>query len=295
MSCDERFCEFFGKSFSYYSPQGDHANNLKRHLKAKHPLQHQLVEEADVEVNPVLKKQKIDESKIIKTTKQPLLTSVYGPATKIQRTIIIRMDLETFERACVEMVTTNGCPFRLMNAEGFRKIISPIAKALGTTMDRNKVRDKVLKEYRVATEKLKILMRNSLLFIKLDLATRLETSFLGINVQFYSNGRLRNYTLKVMELSEPTLSAELLTSNLESVLTEVGIPATNLLSITTDNGGNLLKASLLSTQQEPSSDESDCDEDEASDEDEISGQESCEETESQATDDEPEDEVLLVL
>ncbi|CAG7727624.1 unnamed protein product [Allacma fusca] len=92
----------------------------------------------------------------------------------------------------------------------------------------------------------------------MDIATRLNRSFIGINVQFYKEGRFRLYTLAVKELHK-SHTAETILEYLENTIKEYGIHREQVYSATVDNGSNFLCAlrvcSEISDEVEDGSDE----------------------------------------
>lgn len=223
---------------------------MKKHLLSCHPVVHEKVQAADAEIIPTASKRRAELEPAQNTKRQVSIVEAFGLPKTMQKTITITMDAKTFERACVKMVTVDGCPFRLMDGAGFRDISNPITAALGMKMDRKSVVQKIMEIHETAVKSTKVLLNQKLIFIKLDIATRMERTFLGINAQFEHNCAVKVVTLKILELNESVLSAELLRDKLESVLAEFQIPAWRVVSITTDNGSNVLKiAHLMKTQQ----------------------------------------------
>lgn len=236
-----------------------HATNLKKHLKAAHGDVYKQVQEIDSEIIPNPGKRKANEKPAEdKQPKQSLLTDFVTARSTTVKSIPINMDAQTFERACVSMVTTGGCPFRLMSDPGFRVITDPIKKALNIKMDRLTIKEKVMAVYDEEAASLKNLLKNKLIYLKLDLATRIDRSFLGVNVQFEHEGNMKLFTLQVLDIGSRSTDAATLTEIVREILNKFQIENTNILSITTDNGSNVVKiAELLSTNQEPPSDSDD--------------------------------------
>ncbi|XP_073841362.1 uncharacterized protein [Musca autumnalis] len=83
-------------------------------------------------------------------------------------------------------------------------------------------------------------LKGILFSLKMDVATRLDLSMLGINVQYIKHGKIVVKTLAIKELRSSHTSEYLKTVILD-VLKEFDVDIRNILTITTDNGSNMLK------------------------------------------------------
>ena len=229
-------------------------------------MQHERVVSIDAE--RITKGKRSSESADPVPKKQATIMEAFGQPSNVSRTISIQMDVRTFEESCIKMITHAGCAFRIVESPGFSSIINPIKRALGISMDKNVIRDKIMTKYAAVATELRTMLENKLVFIKLDIATRMERTFLGVNVQFCHHSAIKIYTLKVLELSDGATDSATLTTKLSSILEEFGIPPTRVISITSDNGANVLKiAKLLTANEEPAMDDDEVDD--ISDEDDV--------------------------
>lgn len=89
---------------------------------------------------------------------------------------------------CIEMVTVNGRPLRIMEDSGFRKIVDPIFRSFGFTMNTDVVRDHICNRASLVHKAITDQLKNKFFCIKMDTATRLGRTILGINVQFIHEG-----------------------------------------------------------------------------------------------------------
>jgi len=99
------------------------------------------------------------------------------------------------------MVTVNGRPLSIVNDSGFKKIINPILESFGNkfSIDQRYVRKNVIETANLVVSDFK----NRILSLKIDGATRLDKSILGINVQFISDESTHVVkTLAMIELTE---------------------------------------------------------------------------------------------
>lgn len=213
---------------------GSHsAFNLERHVKRCHP---------EKEAN--LKHKQTDDT-AAPSAKTSRITDFYDCSVR-PTTVSLAIDEKTLMNACVEMVTKNGRPFALINDSGFRKIIDPILKALksNVAITPDSVQLKVQSLANSIKSQISSEIKNKLISLKIDSATRFDRSILGINIQYIKNKSICIKTLAMKELKQSHTGEYIKTITL-SVLNEFGITPEQVYSITTDNGANMLKAVQL--------------------------------------------------
>lgn len=225
---------------------GSHSSNLERHLERKHP----------------------DEFKKLKKIKENRPAAPLS-ATKVHSALLkdnlkvdtffkselpkVSTSLAELKSACVEMVTVNGRPFTAIDDSGFRKILDPILNAVNSL---NRTKDtisaaniKSLIPTKCEEFKNQIIEETTgiMISLKVDAATRLHRSFLGINIQFLKLGKIEIRTLAVRELKERH-TAIYLKRVIKDVLDEYSINLNQIYTITSDNGANMVKCvDLLET------------------------------------------------
>lgn len=189
---------------------GNCQSNLLNHFKARHKLEFKNV----INVTP-------DES------------------TAVQR---LKLVLH-----CVELVAINSQPFSLLSCSGFRGAVQKQLnefKLAGCNLDLsdhhvNENKDKVIEVAMNIKQQVKAEMEGKIISLMVDGATRNGRSIFGINAQYKIGGRLKLVTLSMKELNEAH-TAEYLSSILLQVLGEFEIDLSQVISITTDNGSNML-------------------------------------------------------
>lgn len=148
---------------------------------------------------------------------------------------------------CVERVTINKEPFTSLLKSGFMKIIAnklqKFEKAgFGITFDRNL---NVIKEHLHATAgkirgKLKIEMKGRLISISADIVTKNHRSYLGIYAQYILNNEIVVRCIGMEELHE-SHTGFYLSEVIRKCLKKYDIDVSQIISITTDNGRNMIK------------------------------------------------------
>lgn len=112
------------------------------------------------------------------------------------------------ENNCVELVTVNGRPFSILNDSGFQKIINPIKCAIEDkykqkfSISSESIQKKISEEATKIRKKISEEIRNNLILTKVDAVTRVDRSFLGVNIQYIKNAKIILRTLALKELKE---------------------------------------------------------------------------------------------
>jgi hypothetical protein len=153
------------------------------------------------------------------------------------------MDEETLIEACINLVAVHGRPFEMMEDEGFQMIVDPIIKAIDKNSAINSKNVKVLTTTYAEQRRKEIstLLRGKLVSVKFDCCTRLDRSILGLNVQYIENGKLTLRTLGMSEIYERHTGQNIKDKVIE-ILASYEIKREQILSITTDNGSNMITA-----------------------------------------------------
>ncbi|KAH7965678.1 hypothetical protein HPB49_009735 [Dermacentor silvarum] len=164
---------------------GDHGGNLERHLQRRHKEVYDslLADKArstkrvvsdEVEGCPAVKLRQVD------------IQSMFQPTSS--KCVLLEITEDSIMNSCVELVTRNGRPFRLIDDSGFRKIIDPVRRSvlsepslqrLLRTRSRNKPNER---------QEISQTLRKRMFSLKIDCASRLHRTLLGVNVQYAENG-----------------------------------------------------------------------------------------------------------
>lgn len=218
---------------------GMHTGNLQIHLKRKHPdiLQ-------DIK-NKYLKKSKNNQKTLVEM----------GALVVEKQKVSFDISSNEMVEYCVELVTVNGMPLNAVECSGLKHFFDPICQKLGITINRHNIREHIMKK----SENYRLLIikeiENKILSLKVDSATRLDRSVLGINIQFEKNNQICVRTLAVKELRQKH-TAEYISEQIKEVLDKYNIKLEHIYTFTSDNGRNMIKAAdLLGIAQEDEIDE----------------------------------------
>jgi len=144
-----------------------HAGNLESHVEKHHKIEYAIL---------------VKEKEEIKSNKRKKKEESGRPVKKIH----VSIDKQLLMDACVELVTNNGRPFKLMEDCGFRMIIDPIIAGLNNAFAINSenVRDGVLLAAFKTRQTIREETKGKMVSVKMDCATRLNRSIYGINLQY---------------------------------------------------------------------------------------------------------------
>jgi len=124
-----------------------------------------------------------------------------------KQSISIELTAKELMNACTELVTVNGRPFELLEDSGFLKILNPLLKGLGDScyvINKRNVRSNVITKSNEVVANIKDSIKNKLLCLKMDCASRKDKSILGINVQYAAADTVVTtlHTLAMIELTQ---------------------------------------------------------------------------------------------
>lgn len=206
-----------------------HISNLQRHLRAFHPsIYSKYLSQKETKKGEIfLKQQKIHPHSI--------------------------------EQAIIELFTVNGRPLRMLDDRAFQILTKPVFDSIQITVNQHNVVDRILAFANNMKAEIRTELKEKLFSLKIDAATRLGVSLLGINAQLLKNSAIKTFTLAVKVL-ESSHTAAYLRSILLEVLKDYNIDVQQVLTITTDNGANMVKMvsdlNILEESSEDSDEES---------------------------------------
>lgn len=189
-----------------------------------------------------------------------------------KRKIKVEVNKKELLRSYIGLVTEDCIPFNVLNSPNLKNFIDPICEGLkaadGKTMCLNaanckKTLETVANNIRndIASE-----VKNRLLSIKIDSATRLCRNIFGVSVQYVSEIQIKSRIIGMVELKGAGCStAKNLAIEILKVLKKYEINLRQIVSVTSDNGANMLKAtSILSfvSEEQIEENEEDCANDE---------------------------------
>ncbi|KAF0707481.1 zinc finger BED domain-containing protein RICESLEEPER 1-like isoform X1, partial [Aphis craccivora] len=220
---------------------GNHSGNLENHIKQFHKEQYgTLLREKE-------KNNSTYPTENCSTTNKRQKIEKTGPLDKMiiisKKTLTnVKLDKKTVVDACVQLVTTNGRPFQLLDDSGFRMIMNPIFNAIGDgfRMNSNNIKKHINEHAESIIKSIKADIDKKLISLKVDCVTRLNRSIIGVNIQYFKDEKLNIKTIGMTELFNRHTS-EYLKQVLINILRKYNIDNRQVFSITCDNGANIVK------------------------------------------------------
>ncbi|XP_049709158.1 uncharacterized protein LOC126058202 [Elephas maximus indicus] len=155
---------------------GVHAANLERHLKGHRTDEYNTAQRKAAK--------KIEESIRSVPKKQPKKLHKFA----VPECLKVKLDKQTLAGAYVELATVNGCSFELIEYSEFCKILNPIIASIGQNFSVNleNIREMIPHLFLKLSSKFSSNLEKQIVALKVDVASRLSRSVLGIDVRFRS-------------------------------------------------------------------------------------------------------------
>lgn len=142
------------------------------------------------------------------------------------------------------MVTCSSRPLTMVQDKWFRKLVAPSDTALGMNITYCFVIDCINDAYTELTDILEQVTKNRILCLKSNCVTRVDRSFIGVNIQFAYKGEIFVITLRTIELNNHH-TGQNLKNALTTAMKKFNITVDQIYTVTTDNGADLCKAARL--------------------------------------------------
>lgn len=157
---------------------------------------------------------------------------------------------------CVELVSVNGNTFSLLNDSGLKSMLENTLdelKAAGrgvnlTDPHLSEVKEILRETAKNVQQRIREELNNRPFSLQVDITTKRRRSILGVTAQFIMNGARKIRCIAMKELKD-SHTGEYLAKIVNELLDEYGIKHQQVMSITTDNGANVLKMTRDITTQ----------------------------------------------
>lgn len=207
--------------------KGRHSSNLCRHIERNHK---KLLDELNTDLD------------VYRNEKKKHRLSL----PKAAEFVTVKIKKEDLQNGFLELININGRPFSLFNDSGMRKILDPILGAFEESGNPVSIRRENLqrdsaKKCSNLKKRIQEEMEGILFSICIDLGSSTDSrSLLGINVQYVYNFKMtfRCLAMYVHRHSNTGLRVAVLVWN---SLNEHKLKLKNMLSVTSDNGTNVLR------------------------------------------------------
>ena len=190
--------------------------NLKRHLKECRPLVYSRV-----------------------CMKAKSLSDDNGNSAK---RISLVISANNLRNNLINLVTKEGRPFNLLDSPSLRSILDPLYQGLQMNIiNSHNISDVINERANEITLDITKTIKNKVISLKFDICTRLRKSVLGVNIQYIQEKTIVIKTLAMLELNK-SHTAGYIKSEIESIMRKFEMKPSQIFTITTDNGRNVVKS-----------------------------------------------------
>lgn len=185
------------------------------------------------------------------------------------------IDPEIIWNACAELICVNSLPLAFVEFPSMKKLLAPYIIGLKRSGHNLAINSKNIKK-RIhcmsdkITSKIREDVKGKMVAVMADIGSRYSRSILGVSIRYMNERKLKVQTIG-MHVLKYAHTAEYIADKIKNNLSEFGIQLHQTVSVTTDNGKNMVKSvSVLDSvyQESKEVDTDDENSDEASDIDE---------------------------
>lgn len=161
----------------------------------------------------------------------------------------VRVNPKEIINACVDLLTVNALPLSALEYPAFKKILQPYVialkmKGINLVINRTNIKHQLDKRALEIKKFIKREIRHKMVSLMTDIASRYNRSILGVNIAYMDSGqtKIRTIGMHVIRCSQ---TAKNIVNMIKKDLSDYGIQLKQLMSVTTDNGKNFIKAVSL--------------------------------------------------
>ncbi|XP_037805572.1 uncharacterized protein LOC119599738 [Lucilia sericata] len=219
-----------------------HAGNLERHLKKIHPVIFEsYVKRKGRRGGALITNFK---SEVLSTSPSPsdvLTTTTTSFEREATPKLSSAVNKEHIQMALVELFTKCGRPLSMAEDPPFKMLVTPILEALDMKLNERSVMKNITQYSINLKNEIMEELRGRLISLKIDAATMNSISVLGVNVQYIKDNSVVIKTIAIKQLTQQ-LTSEYLKNIILEVLNSYEINLNQVVTITTDNGADMVKA-----------------------------------------------------
>ncbi|XP_062565658.1 uncharacterized protein LOC134227958 [Armigeres subalbatus] len=154
---------------------------------------------------------------------------------------LVAIDAQQYIGGCLKLTTDHHLPLRCFEWEGLKMLLDPISEALGVCVNRRNIKTLLATGSAGLKNTIKAEMAGILFCLRIDSASLHGRHILGIDAQFSIGNEIVTRTLGMIEVKSSQTAIFLKTKVLE-VLKRYDLSLEQVLSITSDNGKNMIAA-----------------------------------------------------
>lgn len=178
------------------------------------------------------------------------IDSIATPIKKRANELKVYINAAAVKRGCIEMVAIHALPIKCIDYSGFRRILEPLTDALNISISSRTMPNEITELASQMRNLISSKIKDKMICLKMDIASRHNRSILGINCQIVDSGKLTIFSMGMVTL-EKRHTAVNIKNEVMLVLNSFGVELWQLYTITVDNGANMCKTvDLLKNDQE---------------------------------------------
>ena len=182
-----------------------------------------------------------------KTLPKKSFTTIIKPQQSIgpdiQKTVTLKISLNEFQKH-IQLIILCGSTFISLESKYYRMLTHHINKSLNFFPNRHNIKKLITNKYNNLTKFISELFKEELLNIPIDGAIRKYRKFISINIHAINDHSFNIINLGMVELHQPATAVHLKHVIME-VLRRYNLDYKNMLSLTSDNGENIIKTAYL--------------------------------------------------
>lgn len=163
--------------------------------------------------------------------------------------IRILVDPDKIRNACVRLICSRGLPLSFVEFPEFKEILEPYVIGLerngyNLVINRQNTRNRIVILASTIMVQIKEELKGKLVAVMADIGSKYNRSVLGISIAYMVNGKktVRTIGMHVLKYSH---TADYIAETIKTHLSYYNIQLNQVISITTDNGKNMVKSVAL--------------------------------------------------
>lgn len=160
-----------------------------------------------------------------------------------------KVDPNEIWNACIDLITVHALPLNFVDYPAFKKITEPYVQSLSRhginlAINRKNIKDRLERKSNKIKQLITSEVRGKLVCLMIDIASRHNRSILGINITYMINNEVVVRTIG-MHVLRFTHTATHIANTIKKNLSNYQIDLKQIISVTSDNGKNLIKSIAL--------------------------------------------------
>lgn len=163
--------------------------------------------------------------------------------------IRVKVNLMDIRNACVDLIVFHAMPLCAVEYPAFKRILQPYLTALerqgiNLAINIKNMKDLIDERSDAVRQVIKKEVQNRLVCLMIDIATRYNRSLLGVSIAFRVDGQtnIRTIGMHILRISH---TGKNISDIVKQNLSEFDISLSQVLSVTSDNGKNIVKSIAL--------------------------------------------------